>query len=61
MIAITNTGEIITDPTALKAYLRSLGPRRYGRVKKKVAQKKEWQTALRQVAAVTQETNGEIR
>lgn len=53
MLAITGDGRTITDPVELKAYLESLMPKRRGRVKKLVAAKKEWQSALREVAATS--------
>jgi tRNA(Leu) C34 or U34 (ribose-2'-O)-methylase TrmL len=58
VIAITHTGEVIRDSVAFKAYLESIKPKRFGRVKKKVAEKKKWQTTLKQVAAAKQQTEG---
>jgi hypothetical protein len=52
MIAITADGRTITDPTELRAYFESIKPKR-GRVKKLVSAKREWQSALQQVAAAT--------
>jgi hypothetical protein len=52
MMAVTADGRTITDPTELRAYFESLKPKR-GRVKKLVAAKREWQSALQQVAAAT--------
>jgi hypothetical protein len=53
MIAITADGRTITDPAELKAYMESLLPKRRGRVKKLVAAKREWQSALQEVAAAS--------